>query len=142
MHKARWLVLTVAIMFMVSGCAVISNMTRTDKIVASTLTCAAIGGGIGAGAGSGSGHAGRGAVIGSLSSALLCGALAYFLTEPTAPPPPPAPAPPPQARPAPTPPPAPARAIVLDKVLFDFDKAASKPDGLMMPDRLVAFLKK
>jgi len=141
MHKARWLVLTVAIIFMVSGCAVISNMTRTDKIVASTLTCAAIGGGIGAGAGSGSGHSGRGAVIGSLSSALLCGALAYFLTEPT--PPPPAPPPPPQARPAPTPPPPPqpARTIVLDNVLFDFDKTAIKPDGAKILDRLIAFLK-
>src|ERR1051326_5941924 len=103
MHKARWLVLTVAIIFMVSGCAVIQNMTRTDKIVASTLGCAALGGGIGAGAGSGSGHSGRGAVIGAFSSALICGALAYFLTEPSAAPPPPPP-PPPQARPAPTPP--------------------------------------
>ena len=143
MFRARWLVLGVALIFVVSGCAVISNMTRTDKIVASTLGCAAIGGGIGAGAGSGSGHSGRGAVIGAFSSALLCGALAYFLTEPTPPPPPPAPPPPPQARPAPTPPPPPAkeRTIVLDNVLFDFDKTAIKPDGAKILDRLIAFLK-
>jgi OOP family OmpA-OmpF porin len=140
MHKARWLVLTVAIIFMVSGCAVIQNMTRTDKIVASTLGCAALGGGIGAGAGSGSGHSGRGAVIGAFSSALICGALAYFLTEPSAAPPPPPP-PPPQARPAPTPPPPPVRTIVLDNVLFDFDKTAIKPDGAKILDRLIAFLK-
>lgn len=133
MKKLRWLALGVAVTFMVSGCA---SMTRTDKIVAATLGCAALGGGIGAGAGSGSGHAARGAVIGSLSSALICGALAYFLTEEGRPPPPP----PPQARPAPTPPPR-ERTIVLDNVLFDFDKTAVKPDGAKILDRLIAFLK-
>ena len=144
MHKARWLVLSVAMIFVISGCAtmhnIINNMTRTDKVVTATLGCAAVGGGIGAAAGSGNGHSGRGAVIGAFSSALICGALAYFLTEPSAPPPPPAP-PPPQARPAPTPPPPPARTIVLDNVLFDFDKTAIKPDGAKILDRLVAFLK-
>jgi OOP family OmpA-OmpF porin len=147
MHKVRWLALGVALIFLVSGCAathnVINNMTRTDKIVTATLGCAAVGGGIGAAAGSGHGHSGRGAVIGSLSSALICGALAYFFTEPVAAPPPPAP-PPPQARPAPTPPPPPPareRTIVLDNVLFDFDKTAVKPDGAKILDRLIAFLK-
>ena len=51
MHKARWLVISVAMMFMVSACAtthnIINNMTRTDKIVTATLGCAAVGGGIG-----------------------------------------------------------------------------------------------
>jgi OmpA-OmpF porin, OOP family len=137
MKKLRWLALGVAVTFMVSGCA---TMTRTDKIVAATIGCAAVGGGIGAAAGSGSNHAGRGAVIGSLTSALICGALAYFLTEEQRPAPPPPP-PPPQARPAPTPPPARERTIVLDNVLFDFDKTAVKPDGAKILDRLIAFLK-
>ncbi|HEY1266206.1 MAG TPA: OmpA family protein, partial [Candidatus Binatia bacterium] len=72
-----------------------------------------------------------------LSSALLCGAFAYFLTEPVAAPPPPAPPPPPP------PPPAPKaeRTIILDNVLFDFDKTAIKPDGAKILDRLIAFLK-
>jgi len=141
MKKGRWLAVTVAVMFLVSGCA---TMSRQDKIIASTIGCAALGGGIGAAAGNGSNHAGRGAVIGSLTSALLCGALAYFLTEEPRPAPP-APPPPPQARPAPTPPPPPPpareRTIVLDNVLFDFDKTAVKPDGAKILDRLIAFLK-
>jgi OmpA-OmpF porin, OOP family len=140
MKKVRWLALGVAVIFMVSGCA---TMTRQDKIVAATLGCAAVGGGIGAAAGSGSNHSGRGAVIGSLTSALLCGAIAYFMTEEPRPAPP-QPPPPPQARPAPTPPPPPPareRTIVLDNVLFDFDKTAVKPDGAKILDRLIAFLK-
>jgi len=140
MKKVRWLALGVAVIFMVSGCA---TMTRQDKIIASTLGCAAVGGGIGAGIGHASDHTARGAVIGSLTSALLCGALAYFLTEEPRPAPPPPP-PPPQARPAPTPPPPPPareRTIVLDNVLFDFDKTAIKPDGAKILDRLIAFLK-
>ncbi|MBI1992819.1 MAG: OmpA family protein [Deltaproteobacteria bacterium] len=33
------------------------------------------------------------------------------------------------------------RTIILDHVLFDFDKTAIKPDGAKILDRLVAFLK-
>ena len=33
------------------------------------------------------------------------------------------------------------RTIILDNVLFDFDKTAIKPDGAKILDRLVAFLK-
>jgi OOP family OmpA-OmpF porin len=52
------------------------------------------------------------------------------------------PAPPP--KPAPPPPPAPKpveRTIILDNVLFDFDKTAVKPDGAKILDRLIVFLK-
>ena len=44
-----------------------------------------------------------------------------------------------------SPPPSPApkveRTIILDDVLFDFDKTAIKPDGVKILDRLVTFLK-
>jgi OOP family OmpA-OmpF porin len=33
------------------------------------------------------------------------------------------------------------RTIILDNVLFDFDKTAVKPDGAKILDRLVSFLK-
>jgi OOP family OmpA-OmpF porin len=33
------------------------------------------------------------------------------------------------------------RTIILDNVLFDFDKSAIKPEGAAILDRLVAFLK-
>jgi OOP family OmpA-OmpF porin len=33
------------------------------------------------------------------------------------------------------------RTIILDNVLFDFDKTAIKPDGAKILDRLIAFLK-
>ncbi|MBI4524393.1 MAG: OmpA family protein [Deltaproteobacteria bacterium] len=69
--------------------------------------------------------------------------------KPAPPPPPPAPpAPPKPTRPPPPPPPPPARpaprverTIILDNVLFDFDKSAIKPDGAKILDRLVVFLK-
>lgn len=133
--KKSWIAFCVAIMFFLGGCAQWDRMTRTEKIVTAVAGCGLVGAGIGAGA-----DGGRGAVIGSLSSALICGALAYFLTgEPRAAA---APAPPPPARPAP-PPPAPRaeRTIILDNVLFDFDKTAIKPDGAKVLDRLIAFLK-
>jgi OmpA-OmpF porin, OOP family len=144
MKKAR-IALCVAIMFFLGGCVQWAQMTRTEKIVTSVAGCGLVGAGIGAGANRG--NRGRGAVIGSLSSALICGALAYFLTEEprpgAAPAPPP---PPPPSRPAPPPPPPPPapraeRTIILDNVLFDFDKTAIKPDGAKVLDRLIAFLK-
>ncbi len=66
-----------------------------------------------------------------------------------APPPPPKPAPPPRVEAPPPPPPAPpprfepppkSRTIVLDDVLFDFDKINIKPKGRRILDRLVKFL--
>ena len=131
--KKSWIAFCVAIMFFLGGCAQWNQMTRTEKIVTAVAGCGLVGAGIGAAA-----DRGRGAVIGSLSSALICGALAWFLTEESRP----AAAPPPPARPAP-PPPAPRaeRTIILDNVLFDFDKTAIKPDGAKVLDRLIAFLK-
>jgi len=112
---------------------------------------------------------GQGIPIGAIAGALLCGSLAYlFAEEPKAapapppppkpappprveaPPPPPKPAPPPRVEaPPPPPPPAPpprfepppkSRTIVLDDVLFDFDKIDIKPNGRRILDRLVKFL--
>ena len=61
--------------------------------------------------------------------------------SPPPPPPKPVPSPPP---PPPPPPPAPApkveRTIILDDVLFDFDKSAIKPEAAQILDRLVAFV--
>ena len=126
--KKAWIALSIATLFLVGGCAQISRMSRTEKVVASVLGCGLIGGGIGAGAGGG-----RGAVIGSLSSAFVCGALAYFLTEEAKPAAAPAKPAPPAAKTE--------RTIILDNVLFDFDKTAIKPDGAKVLDRLVLFLK-
>src|SRR5258706_10221144 len=89
--------------FLARGCAQWTAMARQDKIIVSTIGCAAAGAGIGAAAGSGGHASGRGAVIGGLTNALICGTLAYFMTQKS----PPAPAPPPPA-PPPPPPPAPA----------------------------------
>jgi OOP family OmpA-OmpF porin len=139
MKKAR-IAVCVAILFFVGGCAQINQMTRTEKVVAAVAGCGLVGAGIGAGADRG--NRGRGAVIGSLSSALICGALAYFLTE--EPRPGAAPAAPSPSRPTPPPPPPAPRAertIILDNVLFDFDKTSVKPDGAKVLDRLIAFLK-
>ena len=115
--------------FFVSGCA---GMSYKEK---AALTGAAICGPLGAGIGTAadSRHRGRGAGIGAVSGALICGALAYFLVE----------EPKPAPKPAPPPPPAPKveRTIVLDNVLFDFDKAAVKPDAAKILDRLATFLK-
>ena len=63
---------------------------------------------------------------------------------PPPPPPPPKPKPvPPAPPPPPSPPPAPKveRTIILDDVLFDFDKTTIKPQAAEILDRLVAFMK-
>jgi outer membrane protein OmpA-like peptidoglycan-associated protein len=140
MKKAR-IALCMAILFFLGGCA---QMTRGDKILASMAGCGAVGAGIGAGAGDG--HRGRAAAIAGVTSALLCGLAAYYMTEEAKPAPPPPP-PPPEPRPTPPPPPPPPapkpveRTIILDNVLFDFDKTAVKPDGAKILDRLIVFLK-
>ena len=68
---------------------------------------------------------------GVFGGALLCGGLAYLLT-PEPPPPPPKPPPPPPA-------PKVERTIILDDVLFDFDKSTIKPEAAQILDRLVVF---
>lgn len=143
--------------FFLSGCA---QMTYKQK---AGLTGAVICGTAGGAAGAAIGHQdnrndeGKGAAIGAVTGALVCGTLAYLLAEepkppapkpaPPAPPPsPPAPRPTPPPPPAPPPPPPPPvkpqveRTIILDNVLFDFDKTAIKPDGAKILDRLVAFM--
>ena len=86
-----------------------------------------------------------GAGIGAVGGALICGGLAYLMTEdpkpkpvPPPPPPPPPPAKPKPAPPPPPPPPPPAkpkpapkveRTIILDDVLFDFDRSTVKPEA-------------
>jgi OOP family OmpA-OmpF porin len=142
MKKAR-IALCMAILFFLGGCA---QMTRGDKILASMAGCGAVGAGIGAGAGDG--HRGRAAAIAGVTSALLCGLVTYYMTEEAKPAPPPPPPPPAKPTPPPPPPPPPApapkpveRTIILDNVLFDFDKTAVKPDGTKILDRLIAFLK-
>src|SRR5215472_1638948 len=66
-------------------------------------------------------------------------------TTPRPPPPPPPPPPEPVAPPPPPPPPPPLapkveRTIILDDVLFDFDKSTIKPEAAQILDRLVAFM--
>ncbi|HEY1373023.1 MAG TPA: OmpA family protein [Candidatus Binatia bacterium] len=163
MNKTR-LAAVVTIIFFLAGCATLDRKTNN------ALIAGGICGAAGAGAGAGAAHIGRdtklnegaGAGIGFVTGALLCGALAYIFTEeprpappPPPPPPPPAPKPvpppppppppPPKPVPPPPPPPPPApkaeRTIILDNVLFDFDKTAIKPDGAKILDRLIAFLK-
>ena len=149
--------------FFLSGCA---QMTSRQK---AALTGAAICGTIGGVAGGVIGEQDRrndgakGGPIGAVAGALICGSLAYLMAEEPKPepkpaPPPPVPPkpkaappkpkpvlPPPPPPPPPAPKPAPApkveRTIILDHVLFDFDKTAIKPDGAKILDRLVAFLK-
>jgi len=59
---------------------------------------------------------------------------------PPPPPPPPKPVPPPPPPPPPPPAPKVERTIILDDVLFDFDKSAIKPEAAQILDRLVAFM--
>ena len=66
-------------------------------------------------------------------------------TTPSPPPPPPPPPPAPKPAPPPPPPPPPLapkveRTIILDDVLFDFDKSTIKPQAAEILDRLVAFM--
>ncbi|OGQ77880.1 MAG: hypothetical protein A3F90_18570 [Deltaproteobacteria bacterium RIFCSPLOWO2_12_FULL_60_19] len=118
--------------FFLSGCAEMGY--REKAALAGAAICAPLGAGIGAG--TDSTHRGRGAGIGAVTGALICGTMGYLLAEGPKPAPkaaPPPPAPPPAARVE--------RTIVLDNVLFDFDKTAIKPDAAKILDRLVAFLK-
>lgn len=157
MNKARLTALLV-LGFFLSGCAELSY--RQKAAVTGAAICGAAGAGMGAAIGSQDhrNDAGKGAPIGAVTGALVCGSLAYLLAEepkpapkpaPPAPPPAPpkpkpAPPPPPPPPPPPAPKPAPApkveRTIILDHVLFDFDKTAIKPDGAKILDRLVTFL--
>ena len=160
MKNQKYLALT-ALGFFLTGCA---GMTKNQAALVGAATCGAMG----AAGGAAIAHNGiqgkhrneaAGAGIGAVSGALICGGLAYLLTEEPkmapkpAPPPPPPPPPPPAPKPKPAPPPPPPakpkpaptprpveRTIILDDVLFDFDKSNIKPDAARILDRLVAFM--
>jgi outer membrane protein OmpA-like peptidoglycan-associated protein len=139
-------------------------MTKNQAALVGAATCGAMGaagGAVAAHHGIDGKHRNEaiGAGIGAVSGALICGGLAYLLTEEPkpkpkpAPPPPPPPPPKPKPKPAPPPPPPPPppkpkpkpapkveRTIILDDVLFDFDRSTIKPEAAAILDRLVAFM--
>ena len=152
-----WLAVAVGASLVLNGCA---GMSKNQAALVGALSCgipAGVAGGLVAHNNNPNVHmpVGAGAVVGVVSGALICGSLAYLLTpEPKPPPPPPAapplpppPPPPPPPKPAPPPPPPPPppapkveRTIILDDVLFDFDKSTIKPEAAQILDRLVAFM--
>ena len=145
--------------FFLTGC---TGMTKNQAALVGAATCGAMGaagGAVAAHHGIDGKHRNEavGAGIGAVSGALICGGLAYLLTEEPkpkpkpAPPPPPPPPPKPKPKPAPPPPPPPPapkpkpapkveRTIILDDVLFDFDRSTIKPEAAAILDRLVAFM--
>lgn len=154
-NKNKYLALS-ALGFFMTGC---TGMTKNQAGLVSAAVC-----GVAAGTGVGVSrdHDQWAAAPAALGGALLCGGLAYLFTQdpkpapkpaPPPPPPPPAPKPKPEAKPAPkpeakpeakpAPKPAPKveRTIILDDVLFDFDKSNVKPEAAAILDRLVAFMK-
>jgi outer membrane protein OmpA-like peptidoglycan-associated protein len=163
MLKNKYLALAAAGFFL-SGCTGV--MTKNQAALMAAATCGAMGGAGGAfmahqGFNGKHRNEAAGAAIGAVTGALICGGLAYWLTEdpkpkpPPAPPPPPPPPPPaPKPKPAPPPPPPPPpppapkpkpapkveRTIILDDVLFDFDRSNIKPEAGAILDRLVAFM--
>jgi outer membrane protein OmpA-like peptidoglycan-associated protein len=162
MNKNKHLALA-ALGFFLAGC---TGMTKNQAALVGASVCGAMGA-MGGAAAAHNGIQGKhrneaaGAGIGAVTGALICGGLAYLMTEdpkpkpPPPPPPPPAPKPEPKpepkAKPAPPPPPPPPpekpkpapkveRTIILDDVLFDFDKSNVKPEAAAILDRLVAFM--
>lgn len=82
----------------------------------------------------------KGALIGAVVGAAVCGLLGhYFLDEEIVPPPPPPP-PPPTPSPEELPPPW-ARRLVLRGVNFDFDKSDIRPDSRPVLDEAAEILK-
>ncbi|HEY7321441.1 MAG TPA: OmpA family protein [Candidatus Binatia bacterium] len=147
-----------ALGFFLTGCA---GMSKNQAALVGAATCGA-GGAIGFAVAANNGINGEhrnpaiGAAMGLATGALLCGGLAYLIAQEPKPPPPPPPPPPPKPKPAPPPPPPPPppkpkpappppppkveRTIILDDVLFDFDKSTIKPEAAKILDRLVAFM--
>jgi outer membrane protein OmpA-like peptidoglycan-associated protein len=148
-----------ALGFFMTGC---TGMTKNQAALVGAATCGAMGA-MGGAAAAHQGINGKhrneaaGAGIDAVTGALICGGLAYLMTEdpkpkPVPPPPPPPPPPPAKPKPAPPPPPPPPppakpkpapkveRTIILDDVLFDFDRSNVKPEAASILDRLVAFM--
>jgi outer membrane protein OmpA-like peptidoglycan-associated protein len=161
MNKHRLWIWIILALFL-SGCAATRSWTgwterQTATAIAAT-TCGIIGGNISGWVNHNrSSHPlseGQAIPAGVFGGALLCGGLAYLLTpEPPPPPPPPPPKPAPPPPPPPPPPPAPKppppppppapkveRTIILDDVLFDFDRSNIKPEAAQILDRLVTFM--
>ena len=159
MNKSKYLALT-ALGFFMTGC---TGMTKNQAALVGAAICGAGGAAAGGVIIHNTGHKlseGAAIPIGAVTGALVCGGLAYWLTEEPKPAPPPPPAkakptpPPPKAKPKPPPPPPPPpakkappkpapkveRTIILDDVLFDFDKSNIKREAGSILDRLVAFM--
>src|SRR5262245_11060125 len=138
-----------ALSALMSGCA---NMDYRQQAALKGATAGTIiGGGIGGGVAAltdGKNRFAIGGPVGATTGAIVGGLLGYYLAEAPKPPPaPPPPPPPPPAKPKPPPPPPPPppapkveRTILLDDVLFDFDKSTIKPEGAAILDRLVTFM--
>ena len=140
MEKNKYLAMTVAGFFL-SGCTGV--MTKNQAALVGALTCGTMGAaGAGATARDHDRSVGGSIAVGAIGGALLCGGLAYLMTEDPKPKPAPPPPPPPPPAPKPKPKPAPKveRTIILDDVLFDFDKSNIKPEAGAILDRLVAFM--
>ena len=159
MNKSKYLALT-ALGFFMTGC---TGMTKNQAALVGAAICGAGGAAAGGVITHNTGHKlseGAAIPIGAVTGALVCGGLAYLMTEDPKPAPPPPPAkpkptpPPPKAKPKPPPPPPPPpakkappkpapkveRTIILDDVLFDFDKSNIKREAGSILDRLVAFM--
>lgn len=135
MERKKYIALTL-LGFFLSACTGV--LTKKQATVVAGLTCAAAGGAAGGVLGHPHNNTGWAIPVGAVTGALLCGGLAYLLTEDPKPTPPPPPPPPPAPKPKPAP--KVERTIILDDVLFDFDKSNIKPEAAAILDRLVAFM--
>ena len=149
------IIVSAALTLLISGC---TNMTyRQQAALKGAAAGTIIGGGIGGGVAAtqdGENRFAIGGPVGATTGAIIGGLLGYWLAEEPKPPPSPPPPPPPppstaagktKAPPPPPPPPPPPapkveRTILLDDVLFDFDKSTVKPEAAAILDRLVAFM--
>ncbi len=141
MKKMMVCVLCVLLVVSVSGCASMGKRGKCALIGAASG--AIVGGGIGTAIGNqgDTDNRAEGSAIGAGAGALIGGLLGFLICkEEVPPPPPPAPAPEPEV----TPPPKPrvVEKVVLNAVLFDFDKAIIKPEFVPVLDEAVAIIKK